>query len=389
MKTPAALALAALLAGAACTRPPSAPEPPPPAPHHDDEAHEALPRTVRLPPGVAERAGLETSPVRRAPLPVTLALIGEIAADPDRTARLSTPTAGRLEEVRFNEGSPVKRGEVLATVRVPDVGRLRGALAAATSRARAARANAERLAALRASGLGAEQALVDAEADAKAQEAEARALGEQLAALGAGQDPSGGFLVALRAPLSGVVVARSAIVGQPIAPDTVLGTIVDLSEVWFLGRIFEKDLSRLRPGQPAEVELNAWPGEHFHGAVDYVSQQIDPVARTLTARIRLANDGGRLRLGLFGRAHVDLDAADAGAPRLLVPRDAIFEIGGAPVVFVEAEDGDYVLHEVTVGASAMDEVEVLSGVGEGEQVVSRGGFTLKSLVLKSTLAEDE
>jgi cobalt-zinc-cadmium efflux system membrane fusion protein len=357
-------------------------------PHRDEETHAELPRQVSLDATQLTQAGIQTVPVRKAALPSTLTLTGEVIAEPDRTARLSSATAGRLEQVLFNEGATVKRGDILATVRVPDVGRLRGAYAAATSRARASKLNAERLEALKASGLGAEQALVDAQADARAQEAEARALGEQLTAIGVNAE-SGGFIVALRAPISGVVVSRDAIVGQPISTEAVLATIVDLSEVWFLGRVFEKDLSRLRVGTSAELELNAYPGGHFHGTVDYVSQQIDPMARTLTARIRVANETSQLRLGLFGRAHVDIGEPGKQATGLVVPRDAVLEVAGKKVVFVKEKDGDFVLHEVTVGDSAMDDVQLLSGVSEGEEVVSKGGFTLKSLLLKSTLAEDE
>ena len=376
----------ALFAVAACKEAPTAPEAE--QPHRDEEQHAELPRLVTLDPARVAQAGIQTVLVRRAALPSTLTLTGEIVAEPDRTARLSSASAGRLEQVLFNEGARVKRGDVLATVRVPDVGRLRGAYAATTSRARASRHNAERLEALKASGLGAEQALVDAQADARAQEAEARALGEQLTALGVSAE-SGGFIVALRAPISGVVVSRDAIVGQPIGTDAVLATIVDLSEVWFLGRVFEKDLSRLRVGTSAEVELNAYPGGHFHGTLDYVSQQIDPMARTLTARIRVANESGQLRLGLFGRSHVDIGDPGKQATSLLVPRDAVLNVAGKRVVFVKEKDGDFVVHEVSVGDSAMDDVQLLSGVSEGEEVVSKGGFTLKSLLLKSTLAEDE
>lgn len=384
MKTLSCLVL--LFAFTACKE--SLPTPEAEQPHRDEEAHAELPSQVTLDADKAKQAGIETVAVRRAALPSTLTLTGEIIAEPDRTARLSSATAGRLEQVLFNEGAVVKRGDVLATVRVPDVGRLRGAYAAATSRAKASRQNAERLEALKASGLGSEQSLVDAQADARAQEAEARALSEQLTAIGVNAE-SGGFIVALRAPISGVVVSRDAIVGQPIGTDAVLATIVDLSEVWFLGRVFEKDLSRLRVGTSAEVELNAYPGGHFHGTVDYVSQQIDPMARTLTARIRVTNEAGQLRLGLFGRAHVDIGEPGKQATGLVVPRDAVLEVAGKRVVFVQQKDGDFVMHEVAVGDSAMDDVQLLSGVTEGEQVVSKGGFTLKSLLLKSTLAEDE
>ena len=92
------------------------------------------------------------------------------------------------------------------------------------------------------------------------------------------------------------------------------------------------------------------------------------------------------RLEAYSKFVTDLDSAE---PQLVVPRDALTDVGGKSVVFIRAADGDFVLHEVTVGESAMDDVQVLSGVSEGEAVVVSGVFTLKSLLLKSTLAEDE
>lgn len=357
--------------------------------HHDEKAHDALPRQVRASAEVVAQAGIRTDVVNRKVLATTVTLPGEVVAVPDRTARLSTAAAGTLAQVSFNEGATVAKGQSLALLRVPDVGRLRGAHAAATARARAAKTNASRLRSLRDTGLGADQAVLDAEAEAHAQESEAHALGEQLGALGVNADDRGGYLVPLRAPLAGVVVARDAVVGQPVSADHVLANIVDLSEVWFLGRVFEKDLERLRVGAPCEVRLNAFPKEPFAGVVDYIGQQTDPLARTLTARIRLKNEGARARLGLFGSAHVEVAHEGESALKLVVPQSAVTEVGDKSVVFVRAQDGDFVVHEVTLGDAALGLVQVLSGLEEGEVVAVSGVFTLKSLLLKSTLAEDE
>ncbi len=382
-------ALTTLLIAGACKQPAEpATEHAAPAHEHEEE-HEQLPRQLRVPPDTVRTAGIETQKAVSAPLAATVALPGEIAAIPDRSAKLSAAVPGRLEQVSFNEGSLVKKGDILAVLRVPDVGRLRGAHASAMAKAKAARANVERLKALRESGLGSEQALLDAEAEARAQESEARAFGDQLGAIGASTESGLGFLVSLRAPLTGSVVTRDAVVGQPVTADHVLATIVDLSEVWFLGRIFEKDLERLKLGSPAEVQLNAFPNERFHGVVEHLGQQTDPVARTLTARVRLSNADGRLRLGLFGTAHVASGERGPEKPTLLVPRSAVAEVGDKKIVFVRAADGDFVVHEVMLGEAALGQVQVLQGLDEGEEVVSRGVFTLKSLLLKSTLAEDE
>jgi membrane fusion protein, heavy metal efflux system len=356
--------------------------------HVDEPAHPGLLRRVKLSAEVVAAAKIATAKVTRESLAATLSLPGEVVSDPDRTARISSPVAGRLESVTFREGSVVKKGAVLAMVRVPELGNVRSAYTAATARSKAARANATRLQALLADRLTSEQSYRDAVAQADALEAEARSLGDQLTGLGAGTSGGSDFLLALRAPIEGTVLARDAIVGQPVTPDRTLGSLADLGRVWFLGRIFEKDLAALHVGALAEVQLNAYPDQRFDGAVEYVGQQIDPAARTLTARIGLANPDGLLRLGLFGTARVSR-GGPASPPKLVVPRTALIEVAGKPVVFVRQPDGDFELHDVVPGEAALGKVEIVSGLRESEDVVVTGAFTLKSAVLRGTLAEDD
>jgi membrane fusion protein, heavy metal efflux system len=378
-----------LLAGLvfACNRKPDpAPGGPAPAQSSHDE-HAGLPRSVHLSENVIRDAKIVTEPARKRALAETLALPGEIAVNPDRSARISSPVAGRLDRVSFGEGALVKKGDVLAQVRVPELGRVRGARSAALAKAKAARSNATRLKSLWESRLASEQSYLDALSSAEALEAEASSLGEQLRAIGAGAS-SAGFLLALRAPLAGVVVTRNAVVGQPVNEEQTLGSITDLSELWFLGRIFEKDLGRLKTGAKARVELNAYPGQSFEGTVEFVSEQIDPVARTLTARIPLRNADGLLRIGLFGTARVDTGREATPEPRLVVPESAVTEVDRKTVVFVREPNGDFQLHDVIRGSSALGYVEITSGLDEGEAVAVSGVFTLKSAVLKGTLGEE-
>lgn len=356
--------------------------------HVDEPEHEALPRLIKLSPQVIEDAKIHTVVVAREVLPNTLALPGEVVADPDRSARLSSPIAGRIEAVRFQEGSLVKKGDVLAAIAVPELGRLRSSQASASARAAAARANAQRLGELLRQQLTSEQAYQDALANAKSLEQEALAAGEQLGALGLTQERNRPSQLALRAPVAGVVVSRNAVIGQPVSADEVLAEIVDLSEVWFLGRVFEKDLGRLKLNTTVEVQLNAFMDERIDGVVEYIGRQVDPTARTVTARIRLKNRNDRLRAGLFGTAFVSMDKGNR-EPTLVVPRSALTELGGKQVVFVQHPDRDFEVHDVVVGGSASGKVEIVSGLREGENVVDQGVFTLKSAVLKNTFAEDE
>ena len=355
--------------------------------HVDEPKHEAIRKRVQLPPDVVADAKIRTESVTRQTLDEVLTLPGEIVADPDKLARVAPPVAGRLERIDFHEGSRVKRGDALAAIRVPDMGKAKADFAATQAKAAAARSNADRLLELAGRGLAANQEALSARAEADALESQASANAELLRAMGAASNGVGSLLV-LRAPIAGVVLARDAVVGQPVTTEEVIATVADLSEVWFLARVFEKDLGRLQVGARSEVKLNAYPKEVFPGSVEYVRQQIDPVARTLTARIRLKNERDLLRIGLFGNAFVVTGEKTGRPPSIVVPRAAATDVGDKTVVFVREPDGDFELHEVTLGDDANGLVQVLSGLREGENVVVDGAFTLKSIVLKDTLQEE-
>jgi cobalt-zinc-cadmium efflux system membrane fusion protein len=344
---------------------------------------------VQLSEEVLSAAGVRTQRVERELLVSTIDLPGEIALDPDRSARVASPIPGRIEAVMFKEGQRVQKGDALLVIRVPELGKVRSDLAATRAQAKAARLTADRLRGLKEAQLASEQAYLSAEAEAQSLELSAIAAQDRVSALGLGSKGNASSLI-IRAPLTGVVLLRSAVVGQPVSSEQVVAELADLSQVWFLGRVFEKDLGLLRIGSAAEVLLNAYPSSAFSGVVEYLGHQVDPIARTLTARIRLTNHDDLLRVGLFGSARVSTEGKDDSRPATLaVPRGALTEIAGKQVVFVRQADRDFELHEVTTGRAAGGKVEVLSGLREGEQVVSEGTFTLKSSVLKATLAEEE
>lgn len=356
--------------------------------HESEKEHDTIPKRAKLPKAVIESAKIKTAPATKEKLAPTLTLPGEVAADPDKSARVSSPVAGRLTDVRFKEGSAVKKGDVLATLRIPEIGKVRAAFAATNAKAASARTNAERLEGLAEKGMAAKQEAVAARAEADALDAESKALGEQLGALGMGASGSGSDLM-LRAPVTGVVVSRDAVVGQAVSTEQAIASIADLSELWFLARVFEKDLGQLEVGAASEVTLNAYPNETFAGAVEYIGKQIDPVARTLTARIRLTNRGEKLRLGLFGNARVVMKAEKEGEPVLVVPRTALIDVANKTVVFVQVAPEEFELHEVSTGESAAGKVRILSGLREGESIVVDGAFTVKSVILRGTLADEE
>ena len=226
-----------------------------------------------------------------------------------------------------------------------------------------------------------------AEAEAAAAEAEREVQAQGIRGAGAPVDAKGDpSLLELVAPIAGQVVQRDAVPGQVVEPAHTVVTVADLSHVFFQAQLFEKDLAQLTEGAPAEVRLNGFPDVVFRARVARIASQIDPQARTLMARLALVEPASRVRLGLYGTARVSLQSAEAH-DHVVVPLSAVTEIGDRKVVFVQHED-EFQVHDVKLGPTAGGDVAVLSGLDDGERVVVSGVHTLKSAVLKSTMAEE-
>ena len=363
------------------------------SPGHADESeeHAELPTKVRLPAKVVRAAGIRTAPAELASLPATVDLTGEIAADPDKSARLAARVAGRIIEVRFKEGDRVKAGQVVVVLESPELARARATLTAAVARARSARLNADRLKSLEAKALAAGQEVATAAAEASALEAEVAAARQTLTAFGPNAEEAAGGRARLtvRTPVSGFVLSRDGVQGQTVDSEHVIAVVGDLDRAYFLARLFEKDLAKIEVGASAEVRLNAYPKEAFEAKVETIGRQLDPAARTVTARILVHNKADRLKVGLFGTARVVIGAAASPTRRVVVSLGAVTDVAGKTVAFVLQADGDYEIHPVTVGRSAGGRVEILSGLRVGEAVVVDGVFTLKSAILKSTFGEED
>lgn len=362
-----------------------------PAPHTDEGEHEELPTKVRLRPEVVRSAGIKTASAVTDSLPATVDLTGEIAADPDRSARLAARVAGRIIDVKAKEGDRVKAGQTIAVLESPELARARATLASTSARARAARLNADRLGNLEAKALAAGQEVAAASAEAASLEADVAAAKQTLAAFGQGADGvrGGGARVTIRTPLPGFVLTRDAVQGQSVDAEHIIAVIGDLEHVYFLGRLFEKDLARVAVGASTEIRLNAYPNEVFDGKIETIGRQLDPAARTVTARILVRNHGDLVKVGLFGTARVVVGPEEAPVKRVVVPLSAVTRVANKDAAFVRQPDGDFELHPVTLGRTAAGRVEILSGLRAGEQVVVEGAFTLKSAILKSTFGEEE
>jgi cobalt-zinc-cadmium efflux system membrane fusion protein len=179
------------------------------------------------------------------------------------------------------------------------------------------------------------------------------------------------------APIDGVVTERGANVGLNVDPATKLFTVVDLSTVWVVADLYEKDFSRIRVGSEATITTSARPDFTLRGRVSYVDPQVSAGTRTAKVRIEVPNPGGELRLGMYA------DVVVAGAPGTStprVPRNAVQNVGDRTVVYLAnpKEPGKFLEREVRLGQASGEQVDVVSGVQPGDVVVTDGSFFVRA-----------
>ena len=184
----------------------------------------------------------------------------------------------------------------------------------------------------------------------------------------------------ITSPASGIVTEKAVVQGQSVMAGAPMLTIADLSTVWAIGELREADAASATPGTAATIEMTAYPGTKVSGRVSYIYPTVQAEGRTIRVRISLPNPGTRLKPGMFGTATL----ITAGSTALTVPASAVIETGEKSVVFVRMPDGSLMPHEISAGRRVRDLVEVLSGVDDGQVVVTSAQFLLES---ESNIAE--
>jgi Cu(I)/Ag(I) efflux system membrane fusion protein len=172
----------------------------------------------------------------------------------------------------------------------------------------------------------------------------------------------------------GYVARKSVLKGLYVQSGTELFQLADLSTVWVLVDVYESEIPRVKVGQQATFELKAYPGKRFVGRVQFIYPALNTGSRTLQARVELKNPALELRPGMFGDVTLDLPAAEA----VVVPAEALIDTGEHHYVFVDRGGGRYEPRAVQPGWSGQGRVAILSGLAEGEKVVTTANFLLDS-----------
>ena len=180
--------------------------------------------------------------------------------------------------------------------------------------------------------------------------------------------------VTLYSPIAGYVTDRKAFPQLKVMPETDLYTIVDLSRVWIMADLFEYEAPNVHVGETARVTLQAIPGRTFTARINYVQPQVDPVTRTLKVRLDMDNPGLILKPEMYANVEFQVNLP----VQLSVPADAVLDAGERKTVFVDRGNGFFEPRQVKIGERTGDRIQILSGLGGGERIVTSGNFLIDS-----------
>jgi cobalt-zinc-cadmium efflux system membrane fusion protein len=349
--------------------------------------------TVTLSPQAAKNAGIriETVGEQVATGTGTGALgTGTVQANTYRSTPVVSLVGGIVRRVNAELGQNVKQGQTMAVVFSDDLAMAQSKYLTALADLEEHHKHHSRTMKLVEIGAASREEVEQAVTKLRTAEAEVASQRQRLLLLGlspqrVSQLKSSSQVsseVSLPAPVSGSVISRTANPGEVIQADKEILRVADLSSVWVIGQVYEKDLGRIRVGSGASITSDAYPGRVFRGQVSYVDPTLDAATRTAQVRIELANPGQTLRIGMYVNVAF---GATGGAEKTVptIPTSAIQNLNNQQVVFVGTNDPNvFVMRPVRLGPETNGLYQVLEGVNAGDRIVTEGSFLLRAEWLK-------
>jgi membrane fusion protein, copper/silver efflux system len=323
---------------------------------------------VQLSPERIQLIGLKTATAVRQALATEIRTVGYVTPREDGLAHIHTRFSGWIEQLLVSQtGEKVSKGQVLANIYSPEL------LTAQQEFLNARRWSSHAPAA------PAEGHAGEPHGETTSLESDARKRLENLGISASEIDElvrTGNAQRAqkIRSPVDGYVVAKNALQGVYVQPETELFQVANLSTVWVLVDVYEYEVSRVQVGSPVRIQVESYPDETFTGKVRFVYPTLSPETRTMRVRLELPNRNLRLKPGMY--ATVFIQAAPQTG--VVVPSSAVVDTGDERYVFVAQGDGRYEPRKVTVGFRSDDKTELRGGVQEGEQVVTTANFMIDS-----------
>jgi len=344
---------------------------------------------VTLTSEALERSRLKIAQVEMRPLMMTVRVPGVVQSNGYREVQVTPLVGGVVTEAYAELGTHVKRGAPLATIFSTELAEAQTHLLNMKVELDAEHKKLKRTEELVGIGAASRQELETVQASHAIHQSHVRAAQQKLVLLGVSEEQIARLEssqqinsdVTVPAPIDGIVVTRMVNLGQVVAPGQPMFTVTDLSTVWVIADLFEKDFAVVRVGSRTTIATPVYPGRAYHGTVSYIDPRIDPQTRTAKVRVEVANPGVALKIGMY------LDVSfltSAGLTVPVVPGGAVQSIGSKQVVYQpgEGDPNRFVQRTVKLGDQLGSDHRVLEGLEQGDKVVTEGSFFLRAESLR-------
>lgn len=334
---------------------------------------------------------VETAAVSYRNIQTIIKAMGKIIPPNNRLCLVSYAFPARVSQIIVKNGDWVNEGSPLLILQSEEVGNSRAEFFRARADLELAQANFERQKRLFEKGAGAQKDFIAAEAELKVARASLEACEKKLHLLGFSEEEIQQMsenhqinpVITIFSPIKGKVLDIKVVPGEMVDQSKDIMTILDPRVLWVDAEIFEKDISRVRPGQKVEISVPAYQERIFFGKISYVGDILKEETRTVTVRTEVKNSELLLKPGMFASLIIHLNGDQ---PVLAIPEEAVCDQQGEKFVFVPQGNG-FEWRKIILGSKHDGFYEVLSGLAEGELVVTTGSYQLKSKLLEKILKE--
>jgi cobalt-zinc-cadmium efflux system membrane fusion protein len=359
---------------------------------------------ITLSPDKLENAQLKTEVVaEQAGMPsegaAGIRTTGTVQSNAYKEVPVFPIAGGIIRQVKVELGNKVAKGQALATIFSSELADAEGAFLKMAAEVEEHHKHHNRTIDLVEIGAASREELEQATALKKTAEANLASARERLILLGLSEKQIEEFrtaqkfpkpLIAVESPASGTLIGRSVNTGEVVMMGKEMFRVADLTSVWVIAQIYEKDFQTVNIATPAVITTSAYPGRTFSGRVSYIDPRVDPQTRTAQVRVELANPREVLRLGMFVDVNFSgaVQAASGVQTVAAVPRSAVQTIGAKQIVYVATDrPGSFVQREVSTGQEVNGKLPVYNGVSAGERIVTEGSFLLRAESLKLNPAQ--
>jgi Cu(I)/Ag(I) efflux system membrane fusion protein/cobalt-zinc-cadmium efflux system membrane fusion protein len=327
-------------------------------------ASEAPLAPVQLTPERMQSIGVETGTVQWKQISDDIRATGTVDIDERLISYVQVRFSGYVRKVFANATYQyVKKGEPLFTIYSPE-------LVATQNEYLLARQNESLLSASSVEGVASGAAALTTAAEARLRQWDIPEA--ELAAMQETGKPISDLII--NSPVSGYITERNALPNLYVEPATRLYAIADLSHIWVYAQVFQDDVGRLKPKDPVQITVDAYPERTFHGRVESILPQVDLATRTVRVRLEISNPDLKLKPGMFVNAKFRTNQGR----HLVVPASAVLQSGTRQVAFIDDGGGKLTPKDVVLGPRIGDEVIVLQGLSAGQRIVTSANFLIDS-----------